>query len=81
MLSFDRYFNSLVNWAYILSLESGEMPVQIVSLPDTYPGLQIRVRNGKLFLFLIQNICCGYSKEPKHIFKLMGKKTITILRS
>ena len=27
-------------------------------------GLQIRVRIGKLFsLFLIQNICCGYSKE------------------
>ena len=29
------------------------------------PGLQIRVRIEKLFsLFLIQNICCGYSKEP-----------------
>ena len=28
-------------------------------------GLQIRVRIGKLFsLILIQNICCGYSKEP-----------------
>ena len=28
-------------------------------------GLQIRVHIGKLFsLFLIQNICCGYSKEP-----------------
>ena len=28
-------------------------------------GLQIRVRIGKLFsLFLIQNICCGYSKKP-----------------
>ena len=28
-------------------------------------GLQIRVHNGKLFSsFLIQNICCGYSKEP-----------------
>ena len=28
------------------------------------PGLQIRVRIGKLSsLFLIQNICCGYSKE------------------
>ena len=28
-------------------------------------GLQIRVRIGKLFsLFLMQNICCGYSKEP-----------------
>ena len=30
-------------------------------------GSQIRVRNGKLFfLFLNQNICCGYSKEPSH---------------
>ena len=28
-------------------------------------GLQIRVRIGNLFsLFLIRNICCGYSKEP-----------------
>ena len=27
-------------------------------------GLQIRVRIGNLFsLFLMQNICCGYSKE------------------
>ena len=55
-------------------------------------GLQIRVCIGKLFsLFLLQNICCGYSKEPsqfdvsfehpKHMFKLMGKKIITILRT
>ena len=30
-------------------------------------GLQIRVCIGKLFsLFLIQNVCCGYSKEPSH---------------
>ena len=55
-----------------------------------WAGLQIRVCIVKLFsLFLIQNICCGYSKEPiqwdgsfehpKHMFKLMGKKIITIL--
>ena len=31
----------------------------------TFTGLQIRVRLGKLFsLFLLQNICFGYSKEP-----------------
>ena len=53
-------------------------------------GLQIRVHTGKLFfLFLHQNICCGYSKElsqwdssfehPKHMFKLMGKEIYTIL--
>ena len=51
-------------------------------------GLQIRVRIGKLFfLFLIQSICCGYSKEPSrrdgsfkhpaHTYKLMYKKIIT----
>ena len=50
-------------------------------------GPQIRVRNWKLvFLFLNQNICCGYSKEPsrwdgsfehaKQMFKLMDKKII-----
>ena len=54
------------------------------------PGLQIRVHIGKLFsLFLIQNICCGYSKEqsqwdgsfehPKCMLKLMGKKISTNL--
>ena len=42
-----------------------------------------------IFLFLNQNIFCGYSKEPsqsdgsfehpKHMFKLMGKKIFTIL--
>ena len=41
------------------------------------------------FLFLTQNICCGYSKEPshwdgssvhpKHMLKLMGKKIVKIL--
>ena len=57
----------------------------IVPLSD----LQIRRCIGKLFsLFLIQNICCGCSKEPsqrdgsiehtQHMFKLMGKKIITI---
>ena len=40
---------------------------------------------GKLFfLFLKQNICCGYSKgsfdHPKHIIKLMYKKIVIILR-
>ena len=54
-------------------------------------GSQIRVRNKKLvFLFLNQNIGCGYSKEPprkygpfehsKHMFKLMDKKIIAVLR-
>ena len=53
--------------------------------------LQIRVPNQILtFLFLNQNICCGYSKEPsqqdgsfqhlKQMFKLMDTKILTILR-
>ena len=43
-----------------------------------------------IFLFLNQNICCGYSKEPsqwdgsfehpKYMLKKMGKKIFTILR-
>ena len=48
------------------------------------------MRNEILFfIFLNQNICCGYSKEssqwdgsfenPKHMFKLMDKKKIAIL--
>ena len=42
------------------------------------------------YLFLNHNICCGYSKEPsrrdgsfehpKHMFKLMDKKIIAMLR-
>ena len=55
------------------------------------PGLKLRVCNKNvIFLFLNQNICCGYSKEPsqwdgsfehpKHMFKLMGKKIMAILR-
>ena len=54
-------------------------------------GLKLRVRNKDLiFLFLNQNIYCGYSKElsqcdssfehPKHMLKLMGKKIFTTLR-
>ena len=45
---------------------------------------------SRYFLFLYQNICCGYSKEPsqwdcsfehqKHMLQLMGKKIIKILR-
>ena len=49
--------------------------------------LQIRVREYIFYLFLIQNICCGYSKEPsqcsfghpKRLLKLMGEKILTSL--
>ena len=63
---------------------------------ETDPRLQLRMGIEKLiFLFLYQNICYGYSKEPsqrdgsfehpKHLLELMapvmGKKIFTILRS
>ena len=48
------------------------------------------VNNCIIFLFLNQNIYCGYSKEqsqgnssfehPKHMLKLMDKKMFTFLR-
>ena len=54
-------------------------------------GLLLRVRKRKIiFLFLNQNICCGYSKEPSqrdgsfehpiYMLKIVGKKIFTILR-
>ena len=57
-------------------------------VPENTP----RVRTKQIiFLFLNQNICCGCSKEPsqgdgsferpKYMFKLMGKKVFTLLRS
>ena len=51
--------------------------------PDKSAQLKI------IFLFLKQNICCGYSKEPsqldssfehpRHMFEIMDKKIIAIL--
>ena len=53
--------------------------------------INLRMCNENLiFLFLHQNICCGFSKEPtrwdgsfehpKHMLKLMGKKIFICLR-
>ena len=61
-------------------------------LSTVLTGLKLRVRIEKLiFLFLNQNICCGYSKEPshrdgsfehpQHMLKLIANKIFTILRS
>ena len=51
----------LLNWT--LSLNSINQFLEEEFQGDG--GLQIRVHYGKLFSsFLIQNICCGYSKEP-----------------
>ena len=59
-------------------------------LPYKLTGLQILIKNYFSY-FSTRIICCGYSKEPsqrdgsfehpKHMFKLMGKKTITFLCS
>ena len=54
-------------------------------------AFSLRVHTKKLILlFLNQNKCCGYSKEPsqwdgsfeqpKHVLKIMGMKIFTILR-
>ena len=61
----------------------------LFNLWDLPTGLQIRVRTEKLFfLFLNQNICCGYSKNrlnekillsTQNMFKLMGKEINAIL--
>ena len=55
--------------------------------PDRPPD-KVRIRKS-FFLFLNQNICCGYSKEPSHPdgsfespkrrFQMMGKEINTIL--
>ena len=65
----------------------------IISLPDAMSydkrPLVKSVQQKMIFLFLIQSICCVYSKEssqwngsfeqPKHMLKIMGKKIFTIL--
>ena len=45
------------------------------------PGIHLRVCDI-FYVFLNQNICCGYSKEPTTMtmLKLMGKKISTIIR-
>ena len=55
-----------MHFVYVLGMGSiGKTPNFSEHGHVAYPGLQIRVRIGKLVsLFLIQNICCGYSKEP-----------------
>ena len=59
--------------------------------PKDFPLGITSVCNRKIiFLFLNENICCGYSKEPsqlddsfkhlKHMLRIMGKKIFTISR-
>ena len=78
-MHFLFYIQSCSGLLQILGFNEGfrlSLQIQLQSmLPSPLTGLQIRVRIGKLFsLFLIQNMCCGYSKEgsfqhPKHMFK------------
>ena len=53
----------------IVTAEVQIFPDQILEaiLSGNSSGPQIKVSTGKLFsLFLIKNICCGYSTEPSH---------------
>ena len=74
---------------YVLNLTDQVRPF----VQNNFPVISqlIWVRTKKIFfLFLSQNICCGYSKEPsqgdcsiehpKHMLRIMGKKIFTILR-
>ena len=59
-------------------------------IPDMVRPLVKSAYQKNYFLFLNQNICCGYSKEPsqwdgsfehpKHMLQLTGKKILKILR-
>ena len=72
------------------NVSNGKLNMVVRDRERHISGLLLRVHNENLiFLFLNQNICCGYSKEPsqcdgsfehpKHMLKLMGKKIYTIL--
>ena len=88
----SRHYSMNTPWfLQTYSLLSTWSEIENRRIKSIIPGPQIRVRNWKLFfLFLNQNICCGYSKEPspwdgsfgppKHMFKPMAKKKIAILR-
>ena len=53
-----RFFNHMVNPLTVINDTASQ---------DTKSGLLIRECNRKIvFLFLSQNICFGYSKEPSH---------------
>ena len=68
---FSHFIKQCIWFAYWFVCVDALRPCQqyftLVSVlsSDLNSGLQIRVRIGELFsLFVIQNICCGYSKEP-----------------
>ena len=64
-LNINKWFLMKPAGLYIIGITHVFSCINICMVPrKLLAGLQIRVRFGKLFsLFLIQNICCGYSKE------------------
>ena len=53
--------------------------IKLLTYRIVLSGLQIRDRFLKIiFLFLNQNICCGYSKEPSQWDAILGAQTILI---
>ena len=72
----------LVCWARTSKIKQKK---NVIHSKDKHRLPYKRVFKNYLILFLNQNICCGYSKEPsfehpKHMFKLIGKKIIRTLR-
>ena len=58
-IALENMGTSIVNYSYFF------IKNMLWALYLSYKGLQIREPTRKLFfLFLNQNICCGYSKEP-----------------
>ena len=57
----------LVKFYILCLLSRAKAFIHLWSLNDPNAGLQLRLHIQKLFfLFLNQNVCCGYSKEPSH---------------
>ena len=90
---FDRYYciNSFCHMKDYKVLKSKDLPLRLtvfvtswllLTIYDNFmiiSGLQIRLRNWKIFsLFLNQNICCGYSKEPSQYFLYFSTKTYVV---
>ena len=67
--SFPATVSTSVNNACTINILGALLGISLTNFANvkkvSYSGVQIRMRIGILFsLFLIQNICCGYSKEP-----------------
>ena len=73
------------------SFKHPKLPTANYLLCIFFSPLDKTVKLKIIFLFLNQNICCGYSKEPsqsgdsfdhkKQLLKMLRKEILTILRS